>query len=293
MSKILIIILAVSVLSGGLFSQGILEPHAYMPEGIVKHNGGTATVRSDHARPLERAITAVSEEYGWDVHYEDPPYGGKYDLIDLTNPNYRAAHPDAMILPGPAGGPFESTYSEGPNTLQSRDQEELVLRKIVSDYNLSRNPGHFVVRLLSDGSFDVVGDGTHDDNGVEVPVSPILDTPISIPSATRGFGETINAIMNALSVKTGVHTGGVAFGPSNLVAGGHITMGGPGVAPAREFFLQLFSQISSKWKLVLIYEPPPRPAQYVIGLRMLTRAEYDLFGHKRLIPVGQLPSRNR
>ena len=71
--------------------QGVLEPHRYMERGVIEHQHGTATVKADCARPLAQAITAVREEYGWAVDYEDPPYHSKYDVMDMTNPSYRAA----------------------------------------------------------------------------------------------------------------------------------------------------------------------------------------------------------
>jgi hypothetical protein len=252
--KCLITTLAAAALCGGLCAQ---------------HNGATATVRADHARPLEQAITAIDEEYGWQVQYEDPPYQGKRDLIDGYNPEYRAAHPGLKFMPVPAGGLFQSTFPEPQNTSTLRTQEEQILDKIVSDYNQSGNPGHFVVRSLPDGAFDVVGDGTHDDNGNLVPVTPILDTPISIPLATHSFGGTIQAIMNALAAKTGVSADGPAFGPTNLMMGGQVSLGGATIAPARDFLMQLLAlEKTYNWRWTLLYEPPPMPDQFLLGVRV-------------------------
>jgi hypothetical protein len=262
-------LLVLSIQLSAQHQQGILEPHEYMPEGLVEHQSGTATVRADHARPLEKAITALNEEYGWSVHYEDPPYQGKRDLIDGINPKYRETHPDIKPMPNPSGGPFASTYPEDAGLRGSRSEEARVLSQIVSDYNTSRNPGHFIVRTLSDDSFDIVGDGTHDDNGNVVLVSPILDTPISLPLATRSFGGTIEAIMNAVTAKTGVKAGGPVFGPSNLLMGGEVSMGSPDIAPARDFLMKLLAQESGGgWRWTLLYEPPPYPTQFLFGIRL-------------------------
>jgi hypothetical protein len=270
-SKYLLAVLGILLLSIQLCAQhqqGILEPHLYMPEGVVEHQSGTATVRADHARPLEKAITALNEEYGWSVHYEDPPYQGKHDLIDGINPKYRETHPDIKSMPNPSGGRFASTYPEDSSLRRSRSEEAQVLSKIISDYNKSGNPGHFVVRTLSDDSFDVVGDGTHDDNGNVIFVTPILDTPISLPLATRSFGDTIEAIMNAVTAKTGVKAGGPLFGPNNLLIGGQVSTGGPDIAPARDFLMKLLAQESDGgWRWTLLYEPPPYPTQFLFGIR--------------------------
>jgi hypothetical protein len=276
--KNLISVLCLLVLSIRLCAQhqqGILEPHLYMPEGVVEHQSGTATVRADHARPLEKAITALNEEYGWSVHYEDPPYQGKHDLIDGINPKYRETHPEVKPMPGPSGGPFSSTFPEDASLRGSRSQEEQVLDQIVSDYNKSGNPGHFIVRTLSDDSFDIVGDGTHDDNGNVLLVPPILDTPISLPLATRSFGDTIEAIMTAVTAKSGLKAGGPLFGPNNLLDGGNVSMGGPDVAPARNFLMKLLAQESGGgWRWTLLYEPPPYPTQFLFGIRLAAPAAH-------------------
>jgi hypothetical protein len=290
--KRLIAALCAVALCGGLCAQqGILEPHKYMPEGIVEHHGATAIVRADNARPLEQAITAMCEEYGWRVHYEDPPYQGKHDLIDGFNPEYRAAHPGIKPMPAPAGGPFQSTYPEPQNTSIQRTQEEQILNKIVMDYNQSGNPGHFVLRSLPDGSFDVLGDGTHDDNGNLVPVTPILDTPISIPLATYSFGGTIQAIMKALAAKTGVSADGPAFGPTNLMMGGQVSLGGATIAPARDFLLQLLAlEKAGNLRWTLLYEPPPMPDQFLLGVRIGgARGKFEM---KNSRPAHQTPLRN-
>ena len=196
MLRFLIFVLAFASVYGLAHPQGIsiLSPHPYMPEGVISYHDGTETITCDSPRPLLQAIDAVSEEYGWDVSYEDPPYQGKHDVIDMTNPKWRETHPDAPYTPGPSGGPFQSTYPEQAYVANSLGQEQQVLEKIVSDYNKSGNPGHFVVRVLADGAFDVVGDGVRDDNGVEAPVAPFWDTPISIALAPRTFDATIGGI---------------------------------------------------------------------------------------------------
>jgi hypothetical protein len=277
----LIGLLCVCALSVLLSAQGILEPHPYMERGLIIHQGATATLKSDHARPLAQAIQAINEEYKWDIHYEDPPYQGNHDLADGYNPAYRAAHPGLKPFPGVNGGAFSSTYSEWPDMWTSKTHALQVLTQIVSDYNRSGNPGHFSVRSLSDGSLDVVGDGTHDDSGNVISVTPILDTPISIPLATRSFGGTIFAVMKALSARTGVTANGPAFGPTNFMMGGQYSIGGTTPAPARDFLLQLFAAEKSKFTWTLLYEPPPMPEQFLLGVRPVQRAVYDMFGHRR------------
>jgi hypothetical protein len=252
--------------------QEMIGPHTYMRAGIVEHHGATATVKADHARPLEQAMRAVSQEYGWNVYYEDAPYRGKYDVADMVNPSYRATHHDVKSVPGPAGGPFQSTYPEPTNTSTSQTQEEQILNKIVSDYNGSSNPGHFVVRRLTDDTFDVVGDGIHDDNGAVVPVTPVLDTVVSIPLETRSFGGKIHAIMDAVSAKVGVKLGGVASMPGNGLLGAAVSFGSPNPAPARDVLMQLIA--GHKFQMTLLYEPQLDPKRYAIVFLRVPAAKF-------------------
>lgn len=286
MHKLLVVPLGVVALCGWLVAQGILEPHAYMRHGLIEHHAGTATVKADYARPLQQAISAVREEYGWVVNYEDPPYQGSHDLIDMTNPNYRTTHPNAKVVLGPAGGPFQSTYPETPKMWSSPAAELNVLEKIVFDYNQSGNPGNFVVRELPDGSFDVVGDSIHDNAGAEVSITPVLDTPIYIPRATRSFGGAITAILNALSSKTGIGMG-EGLMPFNLLPTGHLAIGGSKTS-ARDLLMQVIDSTGSRYVWLFLYEPPER--EYLLGILPVTRAEYDAFGQRRLMPVGPAPA---
>jgi hypothetical protein len=266
----------IGALCGVLCAQGpdgpLLAPHPYMREAVVEHNGGTATVKADYSRPLQQAIVAVSQEYGWDVNYEDPPYEGKRDVIDLINPNYRAQHPDARVVPGAAGGAFESSYPETPNMWSSTNQERPALEKIVADYNRSGNPGHFVVGALADGSFDVVGDGTHDDQGAEVPTTPILDTPISVPVATRSFADAVDVIMKAVGAKTGLKMGGLLFIAPGAAEEMQVTMGSADAVPARDLLMQLSALGRLKLRWQLLYFLPPTPFSYAIDFHPVSRA---------------------
>lgn len=53
-----------------------------------------------------------------------------------------------------------------------------MLRKIVSDYNPSGNPGQFVVRKGPDGRLSVVGVSIKDATGTEESVGSVLDTRV-------------------------------------------------------------------------------------------------------------------
>jgi hypothetical protein len=258
-----------------------------MREGVVDHHGTVATVRADYAQPLCQAMTAIGQEYGWAVHYEAPPYQGKHDLMDSTNPMYRAAHPDAMVDLGPAGGAFQSTYPESPSMWGPPAMEQQVLEKVVSDYNQSGNPGHFVVRRLSHGSFDVIGDAIHDDSGANIPISPVLDTPINLPRVARTRLDTVEALLQALSAKVGIRMY-IYEAPVNVLSRESTVIGAS--APARDLLMQALDGSRLKWVWILTYHPQQQVgvAEYCLGIFPVVRAEYNSLGQKRLIPVGPL-----
>src|SRR5260221_1899134 len=150
----------------------------YMENAEVRHLADSITVTANDARPLAQAVTALSEEFGWAIDFEDPAYYSKYDLVDDTAPQWRDAHPIARGVTVIAGGTFQTQFPETSGTGGSPAEEEHILDTVVSDYNASTNPGRFSVRNEGDGRFAVVGTYVKDENGQDQAVSPILDTPI-------------------------------------------------------------------------------------------------------------------
>ena len=298
MWRFVFLISAIGTAGPTLWAQGMLSPHQYMREGVVKRQGNMATLSSDYGIPLQQAVTTIGEEYGWSIDYEDPPFSGKHDLIDLTNPAYRAVHPDAKVVLGPAGGPFKSTYPESPSMWSSSAMEPQVLEKVISDYNQSGNPGHFVVRRLSDGSCDVIGDAVHDDTGANVPITPVLDTPITLPVRTRTGREAIQAVLDGLSSKVGIPM--YVYQAPDYELGLESTVVGGANTPARGFLVEILNGLTAaiaesfpqepgsprvyrKYRWIFHYIPQPR--QYVLGIFPVARAQYDAFGQKRLVPA--------
>ena len=68
--------------------------------------GEKAHLSINAARPLADAIKFLEPKLGFAISYEDPPYVYRGDVLDKTDPSYRAAHPNARAL-NPRGGPIE------------------------------------------------------------------------------------------------------------------------------------------------------------------------------------------
>lgn len=215
--------------------QRLKQLKQYKEEGTVEHKPGTATVSSNDPRPLRQAISALNEEYGWTVDYEDPPYSSNSELIDVTDNQLRAAHPNSRRVTVPSGGAFDSTFQED-STLNTSAGEARVLKQIVNDYNHSANPGKFLLRAQDGGRYTIIGSNVKDTEGKDKSVLPLLDTPISLTRSKRSALDTISLILQEVTGRTQVKTG-VSWVPNNLLINTQITVGGDNV-PARELLLE-------------------------------------------------------
>ena len=93
------------------------ERHSrYKENAEVHHLDNTASISANSPRPLAQAVTALSEEYAWAIDFEDPPYHSKYDLVDDTAPEWRAAHPTAKGVTVIAGDGFQTQFPKTPDT---------------------------------------------------------------------------------------------------------------------------------------------------------------------------------
>jgi hypothetical protein len=93
MSRTLAFLLFLSVPSL-LLAQTSAKP-SFIDAGVVQHHGAAGTLISNDPRPLMQAIEAISQEYGWTVDFEDPPYRSHFDLVDDTDSAWRANYPNA------------------------------------------------------------------------------------------------------------------------------------------------------------------------------------------------------
>ncbi|PYU48648.1 MAG: hypothetical protein DMG48_19560 [Acidobacteria bacterium] len=239
-----------------LLAQAPAKP-SFMDAGIIEHRGTGGTLTANDPRPLRQAIEAISQEYGWTVDFEEPPYRSHFDLVDSTDPVWRANHPNAKGATRVSGGFFQSNFRE-PATVSSGDEEEQVLQKLASDYNASGNPGKFVVRKEAEGRYAVIGVSRRDDAGRDEAVDVLLDTVISIPVLQRSARETLRLIVDTLSATSGVKvylgTVGLSSDPLQDV---ELTIGGSNI-PARTLLLQALDGVSS-WT-------PPHGGQFFRGI---------------------------
>jgi hypothetical protein len=222
-----------------LLAQAPTKP-SFKSAAVVEHNGNTGTLTANFPRPLAQAVEAISQEYGWTVDYEDPPYHSQFDLVDDTDPTWRANHPNAKGVVRVSGGLFRSSFPEP----SSGNTEEQVLEKLVADYNSSGNPGKFAVREETDGRYAVIGVSRRDESGKDEPVNALLDTPITIPVQQRDAKTTLQLIVDTLAATSGVKVKLGTIGlSSNPLQEAMLTIGGANV-PARTLLLQALDDVS-------------------------------------------------
>ncbi|MDQ6786734.1 MAG: hypothetical protein M3033_07980 [Acidobacteriota bacterium] len=255
-------------------------------ESVIEHKkSGSAIIKVNDPRPLYQAISALNEEYGWVVDYEDPPYAFESELIDVTDPKWRTSHPNATGLKIPAGGAFQFEYEESAALATSAGKEE-ILRKIVSEYNRSGNPGRFVVRSEEGGRFSVVGTTVRDENADDKEVSPILDTLISIPTAQRSAEETIKLIRTNLSAKSGINVSDVGL-VDNLLIQSKVIVGGENV-PARILLLQTLNATNRTMIWSLLFDANLNTF-YALNTKIAARYVRGKDGTRRIIPIDSQP----
>jgi len=239
----------------------------YFENGLIRHLSNSAAVTANDPRPLAQALRALSDEYGWAIDFEDPPYYSKSDLVDDTAPEWRATHQNEKGVTVISGRAFQSQFPENPAGL-SLAEEEHVLDTVVSDYNKSGNPGRFSVVNEGDGRFAVVGTHVNDDNGLERAVSSILDTSVSVPTETRIASKMVSAVLNELSAKTQrkIVQGTM---PLNVMLQSKVTVGGQNI-PARALLAQTLSALEVKLYWHLYYDADTK--LYVLNLLPVRKA---------------------
>jgi hypothetical protein len=252
-----------------------------MDRADVRHLANLASVTANSPRPLAQAVTALREECAWVIDFEDPPYYSKYDLVDDTAPQWRAAHPTAKGVTAIAGDTFQTQFPENPDAATSLAEEEHILDRVVLDYNASTNPGRFSIRNEGDGRFAVVGTYVKDENGQDQAVSPILDTPISVQADTRDALTTIHIILKALSAKSQIQVvpGLLAL---NALHQTQVTVGGENI-PAGTLLLQTLSAAKIKLYWDLYYDHDVN--KYAFSVLPLVKANYDASGNRTTVLV--------
>ena len=241
----------VILLALGFASSGIAQSSAngFSKAADISQTGGKFHLAANAPRPLVQALDGLQQKYGWVVHYEDPQYTSKTEVVESTDPRFAAAGGGARPHI-PNGGAFAFDFPAGPG---ASPDEERTLGLMVDAYNRSSNPGRFEVRQLADQSFTIVGTGAHNDAGQILDQKPILDTVLTIPTAARTGTETLKLLCQSITqaslvkISTGIY-------PVNLFEHNQASVGGTKI-PARTLLTDLVAATGRKIGLRLLFDP--------------------------------------
>jgi hypothetical protein len=194
--------LAAIVLSATLFAATISlaqppQTQSDIDKPAIYQVGEYLHINASGPRPLLQAIEGLQQKYGWAIDYEDPQY-----LIAQENPAARTSPPhrlNSMARTGnAAGGGFSLRFQlTGPSG--AAPAQDKLLAAVVDAYNQSNGAAEFKLLPQAGGRFAVVGVGARDASGSLVSQQPILDAPITLPSAQGTVVETISSICGQLS----------------------------------------------------------------------------------------------
>ena len=266
-----------------LLSQTSFRPR-FLDRAVVEHRDASVTVIANYPLPLWQALAAIESEYGWRVNWESAPGVSRYDLADDTDPKWRLTHPNTKGVTRPAGGQFTAVFAE-PNETSSVAARN-VLQKVVDDYNLTSNPGRYALLAGSENAPTIVGIAIRDDSGHLQPVTPILDSPLTLPKATRSVEDTIALIITTLQVTSGTKiiqaTAGTLFSQTPVTLGGRS-------APARDLLRQALDATGRPLEYSLFYNADR--TEYQLTIALATRDIRDDHGAHRLVPIDHVPNR--
>jgi hypothetical protein len=217
---------------------------------------------------MEQAITVVSQEYGVVVDYEDPVYQNA-DLVDDTDPRWKAEHPGGKSVTRPRGGAFSDSYSDDLAT-PLRHQE--LLRRITEDYNQNSGTGKFKL-VKEDGTrFDLVPEsGTP------------LDATVELPEGNPSLADAVFALASAVSKSSGprVVVGMMPIGLARQTT--YQEDGKPMVARAKLANILSGSPAPLVWRL--LYDADSN--RYFLSYSVARQSSTNANGEKVLTPLHQ------
>jgi hypothetical protein len=254
----------------------------FSPHARVQHGDAGVTVTANDSVPLLQAISELRLEYGWRISWESAPGYSHFDVVDDTDPGWRAAHPGEKGVTRPAGGLFKGTFPEPKDALDSAAERE-ALARLIDEYNTTDNPGKYVLRVDPDGQITIIGTRIRDETGALQTITPLLDTPVALASAPRSVDETIRSILGALQSATGKKVI-FATASSSLFMTTQVTMGGDRIA-ARELLKQAFASTRRTLQYDLCFNPDV--PVYVLSPSLAMRIEDDGRGGRELVPVDR------
>jgi hypothetical protein len=202
---------------------------------------GIGTAVTD-PRPVALAIEQIEKVTGRAVTYEDPPFANEFHMTPMVT-----GAPDNPFLAVPRGGTLQFTLPTGTSV----QQEVTAVQGAVANYNASQGAATFAVE--QNALVHVVPQQVLDPSGRFVPVTPLLDTRVTLEAKPRNAMQLIEEVAKAVSNTTG-QTIGMGTMPFMALARQEITTGADN-EPARNVLEKVLAGNSMKLTWRLLYDP--------------------------------------
>jgi len=201
-----------------------------------------ASIAVSDPRPVAAAIDEIEKVSGRPITYEDPPFQNKYHMTPMVEGG--SGDPSLLV---PRGGDLRFTLPANASAAQA----VAAVQSMVGTYNAGHGVATFSV--LQDGLTHVVPRQTLDPSGRLVPVTPVLDTKITLAAKLGSAMELLEEICRAVSAPGGrpVEIGTV---PTNALRTRQIEVGAAD-KPAREVLEKLIAASGMPLSWRLLYDP--------------------------------------
>jgi hypothetical protein len=262
-------------------AQSTTRPN-YFDRARIRHENSKVIIVANDSLPLFQALYALRLEYGWRVNWESAPAYSRFDLVDDTDPKWRATHPGQKGVTRPSGGLFTASVPE-PLDPSDPSAEQNFLAALIQQYDATRNPGRYALQATDpEGILTFVGEQVRDESGGLREMTPLLDTPLEIPKARRNVDETIETLLSALESTTGER---IIFASASTSAFRmtQATVGGE-KRPARQLLLQSLASMGQPVEYDLFFNPDA--PVYILNVSPVLREEDDGVGGRKLVPIG-------
>jgi hypothetical protein len=220
------------------------------------------------ARPLANTIEILEHRYGWSITYEDAPYQYAGDMKDVSREVRRNGTEGKPKVYVARGGVFNVEYAT-PSEAAAPDPD-MVLRRVLLDYNASGLPGEF--RLVRQGTLlHVVPAGVRDRAGVKENRGSILSVRMSLPNQERDALSMVSEIVKAVTSVAGVkvHVGLV---PDNLLSNTKVTFGADQDV-ARDVLVRTLAATGQNLTWQLFYMPSETVGAYYLNVHVVKRVQ--------------------
>ena len=172
----------------------------------AQQGNGEVTLWVFDGRPLENAAQTLARDYGIRVSVEDPLYFWESDLVEShrTSAGKRVMVPKPLLL--------ETSFHVGNDG--QPDNVPALLDALIDRMSLER-PFHYRITPAPEG-YNIVPTAMRNERGELVPYASPLDTPVSIPQATRTIVAHTRLIIEQVIARTATDLGCCTPGASNI-----------------------------------------------------------------------------